>query len=88
MVSINQASANKVRRGRFSDRIEFRRGKQDALSGRAPASFAPQYVAGYAEGRRAGRTPATALDTSGHDGDAAQPPSTVGAWSRVVPSPA
>ena len=82
MVSINQVSANKVRPGRFSDRIEFRRGKQDALSGRAPASFAPQYVAGYAEGRRAGRAAATAA-AGGHDGDPAQPPST----RREAPHP-
>jgi hypothetical protein len=74
MVNINPVPANKVRRGRFSDRIEFRRGKQDALSGRAPASFAPQYVAGYAEGRRAQRSTPT-VEAAGHDGDAAQPPS-------------
>lgn len=45
--------APKARRQRFSDRIEYRRGKADAERGRAPACFAAQYMAGYAEGRRA-----------------------------------
>ena len=39
-------------RQRFSDRIEFRRGKQDAERGRAPACLSAQYMAGYSAGRR------------------------------------
>lgn len=47
-------------RQRFSDRIEFRRGKRDAECGRAPACLATQYVAGYAQGRKnAGPRPAS-----------------------------
>ena len=39
-------------RQRFSDRLEYRRGKRDAQCGRAPACFAAQYMAGYTAGRR------------------------------------
>ena len=50
----NQTSAERAPRGRqrFSDRIEFRRGKRDAEQGRAPACLASHYMAGYTQGRR------------------------------------
>lgn len=40
-------------RQRFSDRIEFRRGRRDGQAGLPAASLSPLYVSGYAEGRRA-----------------------------------
>lgn len=43
-------------RRRFSDRLEIKRGQVDARAGRPPASMHPQYLAGYAEGRRQART--------------------------------
>lgn len=39
-------------RRRFSDDLEYRRGRRDAEAGRAPASNADAYRAGYAEARR------------------------------------
>ena len=42
-------------RGRFSDRLQFKRGHADGRAGRAPATMQPQYVAGYSEGRRQAR---------------------------------
>lgn len=56
MTTNNQTDAVRpmgATRQRFSDRIEFRRGKRDAECGRAPACLAAQYVAGYALGRKA-----------------------------------
>jgi hypothetical protein len=46
-------------RQRFSDALEFRRGRIDGEMGRAPASRIPAYRAGYAEGRRALRASAS-----------------------------
>ena len=50
-----QTAAPIEARRRFSDRIEFRRGRQDAQRGRAPASLASHYMAGYKAGRQAQR---------------------------------
>lgn len=58
------------RSGRFSAQLEFRRGLRDARQGRAPASMAEAYVAGYAQGRRAPRLRAPQAAAAG-----AEPPS-------------
>lgn len=42
-------------RRRFSDKLEYRRGQNDARAGRPPASIHARYMAGYAEGRRQAR---------------------------------
>lgn len=39
-------------RQRFSDQLEYRRGRRDAEMGRAPASTSGAYRVGYAEVRR------------------------------------
>jgi len=39
-------------RQRFSNELEYRRGRRDAEMGRAPASSAAAYRSGYAEARR------------------------------------
>jgi hypothetical protein len=39
-------------RRRFSDDLEYRRGRRDAEAGRAPASNGGAYMLGYAEVRR------------------------------------
>jgi hypothetical protein len=44
-------------RQRFSDALEYRRGRRDGEMGRAPASRIQAYQQGYAEGRRALRRP-------------------------------
>lgn len=70
----NHGAGRQQSRQRFSDRIEFRRGKRDAQSGRAPASLTRQYMAGYTEGKRStksvedARRPAAAQPESAEPG--------------------
>lgn len=58
------------RRPAFSDRLERRRGHRDGETGRAPASMAAAYMAGYAEGRRrrSGRRPPVSATSDSGDG--------------------
>lgn len=51
MTQNTQANPSPNRR-RYSERVDHRRGLQDGMNGRSPASMAPAYKAGYAEGRR------------------------------------
>lgn len=44
------------RAGRFSDRLEYRRGLRDGSQGRAPACMVAGYLSGYSQGRRAARS--------------------------------
>lgn len=49
---VRGAAAGRSRQ-RFSDRLEYRRGRRDGQAGLPAASLSPLYVSGYAEGRRA-----------------------------------
>lgn len=50
-MAIHDQSPARGRR-RFSDDLEYRRGRRDAEAGRAPASNTGAYMLGYAEVRR------------------------------------
>jgi hypothetical protein len=69
---------------RFSDRLERRRGYRDAISGRSPASMAPSYAEGYAEGRR--RSPRRRRNELTHnDGSVPRPSAWRGRRSTLTP---
>lgn len=63
-------------RRRFSDRLEYRRGQLDARAGRPPASMQPQYLSGYADGRRQAR--AARLEGGSRDEPGSRPQQTTG----------